>query len=74
MRLKFKYVGHGANPPERINFMGRVEFTLNSKRFVDVEDPFLCSKLSNNKCFISKESIGEAVYVSEQDDDTEQGA
>jgi hypothetical protein len=49
--MKFVYIGQGDSPPERILFMGRIDFTLNGDA-VDVDDDALIAKLRGNRCFV----------------------
>lgn len=49
----YTYIGRGATPPRRINFMGKQQFT----RFkaVEVTDPDVLKKLENHACFYQGE-------------------
>jgi hypothetical protein len=53
--VKFIYIGDDNQPPQKIKFMGEVEFSLHGEP-VDVENERLIEKLSKHRCFKKAEA------------------
>lgn len=53
----FKYIGSGDNSPERIVYMGEVEFQLYGEH-KHISNRHMLKKISGNKCFSEVDAYG----------------